>query len=110
MKKKEIPIPKVTMQYRIQAKPAEYILCPANAIEHVFYNRGQNIIPELVTADGSVHKCTFIGTWNNSGGIYEDELDGVCQRKYGVPFVSIRSVWIGRLGKIDDYWHLIKLD
>ena len=110
MKKCIVPQPPVARQYRIQAKSSEFVFCPANAIEHEFYLRNQNIIPELVSSDGIVHRCTFVGTWNNAGGIYEDEFENICQSRYGMPFVSIRSMWIGRIGRIDDYWHLIKLE
>lgn len=96
--------------YRIDAKPAEYIFCPANAIENEFYHRDPYIIPALVTSEGNTHKARFIGTWNNSGGVYEEEFESICRKYYGMSFVSIRSLWIGRLGKLDNYWHLIKLD
>ena len=99
----------VTQQYKIQAKFNEYVLCPRNAIEPGFYTRNPAILPELVTADGSVCEAEFISTWNDTGGVYDDEFDNICQCRFGVPFVSIRSIWIGRLGRIDDFWHLIKL-
>lgn len=101
---------RVVAQYSIMAKPTEYIFCPANAIDEQFYHRDSYIIPELVTTDGVAHRATFIGTWNNRGGVYEDEFENICQKRYGVPFMNIRSMWIGRLDKLDDYWHLIKLE
>jgi len=110
MSKRTFEEPKVVKQYRIDAKSADYVFCPANAIEDEFYHRNSNVIPELVTRDGVVHSCTFISTWNNSGGVYEDEFDNVCQRYFGISFMSIQSVWIGRLGKVDSFWHLIKLE
>jgi len=100
----------ITAQYRIESKSAEYVFCPANAIENGFYTRDACILPELVTSDGVVHRCQFVGTWNNRGGVYEDEFENICQRRYRMSFVSIRSMWIGRLGHVDDFWHLIKLD
>ena len=102
--------PVTTVRYRIESKSAEYVFCPANAIEYGFYTRDSSILPELVTSDGVVHRCQFVGTWNNCDGVYEDEFENICQRRYGMPFVSIRSMWIGRLGHVDDFWHLIKLD
>lgn len=111
MKKKiAIERPKVVVQYRIDAKSAAYILCPANALGYDFYHKSPDVCPELVTNDGIAHKCEFISTWNDVGGVYEDEFESVCQRIYGIPFASIRSMWIGRLGRLDDFWHLIKLD
>ena len=106
-----MPKPITTVrQYRIHAKSAEFVFCPANAIENGFYTRDSYVTPELVATDGVAHKATFIGTWNNRGGVYEEEFENICQKYYGLPFVSIRSMWIGRLDKLDDYWHLIKLD
>ena len=110
MKRGTIEPPKITEQYYIQAKSSEWILCPANAIAREFYTRAPNIEPELVTNDGVIHKCQFVSTWNNRDGVYEDEFECVCQRLYNMSFESIRSMWIGRLGRLDDYWHLIKLD
>ena len=101
---------RIVARYYINAKSAEYVFCPANAIEYEFYHRDPYVIPELVTTDGVAHKAEFIGTWNNVGDVYEDEFENICKMYYGAPFMSIKSVWIGRLGKLDDYWHLIKLD
>lgn len=101
---------RIVEQYYIQAKSAEYVFCPANAIDSEFYHRDSYVIPEFVTTDGVAHRPTFIGTWNNRGGLYQDEFERICQRYYGTSFVAIRSIWIGRLDKLDDFWHLIKLD
>ena len=99
----------VTAQYKIEAKFNEYVLCPRNAIEYGFYTRNPSVLSELVTADGSVCEAEFIATWNDTGGVYDEEFDSICQSRFGAPFVSIRSIWISRLGRLDDYWHLIKL-
>lgn len=109
--KKSPPEPiRVVKQYRIQAKFAEYVFCPANAIEYEFYNRDSCVIPEFITNDGTTHRPTFISTWNNLDRVYEDEFEDICQKYYDEPFVTIRSIWIGRLDRIDDFWHLIKLE
>lgn len=84
---------------RINAKFAEYLLAPANGIQN----------EELETMDGIRCRPEFQATWNNAGGSYDDELEGVCQKYYGCTFQSIRSIWIGRLGYVSDFWHLVKL-
>lgn len=104
------PPPVMTETYRLNSKSSERVFCPANAIEERFYARDCHILPELVTNDGIVHRCEFLGTWNNRGGMYEDEFENICQREYGMSFLSIRSMWIGRLGHVDEFWHLIKLN
>ena len=98
------------MEYKIQAKSAEYILCPANAIEDDFYKRKDHSPFLLQTVDGVKHSVVFLCTWFNRGTMYDDELEATCQRYYGMTFEGIRSMWIGRLGRVDDYWHLIKLN
>lgn len=97
-------------KYKIQAKSAEYILCPANAIEDAFYKRKADSPFLLKTADGAKHSVVFLCTWFNHGSVYDEELEAACQRYYGMTFEGIRSIWIGRLGRVDDFWHLIKLD
>ena len=97
-------------EYKIQAKSAEYILCPANAIEDAFYRRNPGNPYRLETIDGAEHSVVFLCTWFNRGTMYDDELEATCQKYYGMTFEGIRSMWIGRLCRVDDYWHLIKLD
>lgn len=98
------------VKYSIQAKSAEYVFCPANAIEPEFYRRNPYTPFRMVTTDGIVNDATFIETWYDRAGVFTDEFDSVCQRYYGMNFESIKSIWIGRLGTLDDYWHLIKLE
>ena len=100
----------IVVQYHIQAKSSEYIFCPGNAIQQDFYTRRPEVVPEFVTVDGVSHRVEFIGTWNNVNSEYDDEFDSVCQKYYGMPFEAIRSMWIGRLSKLDSFWHLVKLD
>lgn len=85
----------------LQCKFKEFILLPANAID-----TKEN---EFRTTDGVDVSVKFISTWNNKDGQYDEQLDELCIREYGTPFVTIRSIWIGRLGRADEYWHLIKL-
>ena len=103
--KREIP----AESYGINAKSAEYILCPANAIADAFYKRNPDNPYRLKTVDGAEHIATFVCTWCNRDCTYDEELEATCQKYYGMTFEGIRSMWIGRLGRVDDYWHLIKL-
>ena len=84
---------------RIKAKFAEKLLVPANGITS----------GEVETADGIMCRAEFQTTWNNADGLFDDELEGVCQREYGCSFQTIKSIWISRIGILSDYWHLVKL-
>ena len=84
---------------RIKAKFAENLLVPANGI-----SRG-----EVETTDGVTCLTEFQTTWNNADGMFDDELECVCQREYGCSFQAIKSIWISRIGILSDYWHLVRL-
>lgn len=85
---------------KIQCKFAEYMLAPANAIIDA---------ETYETTDGITCRLKYISTWNNSDGSYDGELEDVCQHRFGCTFSTIRSIWISRLGRIDCYWHLVKM-
>lgn len=84
---------------RIKAKFAEKLLAPDNGIR-----RG-----EVETSDGIRCRVEFQTTWNNADGMFDDELECVCQREYKCSFQTIKSIWISRIGILSDYWHLVKL-
>lgn len=84
---------------KIKCNYTEYLLVPANGVE----------FGDVETADGVKCHLEFQATWHNADGRFDDELESVCQKYYNFPFSSIRSIWISRLGRVDDYWHLIKL-
>lgn len=84
---------------KIRAKFAEKLLVPANGIE----------FGEVETSDGIKCRTEFQATWNNADGMFDDELENICQREYGCSFQAIKSIWISRLTKVSDYWHLVKL-
>lgn len=84
---------------KIKAKFADKLLVPANGI-----TRG-----DVETLDGVRCRTEFQTTWNNAGGFFDDELEALCQREYKCSFQAIKSIWIGRLGYVSDYWHLVKL-
>lgn len=85
---------------RIQCKYADRVLIPSN---------GTPKSEEVVTSDGVRCRMKFLATWNNEGDRYEKEFEGICQQKYKASFRAIRSIWIARLGHVDNYWHLINL-
>ena len=94
----------MTVRYPIKARFADKILAPDLALPKA--------APEgvaLVTLDDVPCVAHFLSTWDNSDGRYDDELDLLCQREWGCSFGVLRSVWIGRIDKVGNYWHLIEL-
>lgn len=88
---------------RINCKYTEYLLVPDNAIGRTYCD------DEFMTDDGVRCRLEFQMTCNNKDGLFDDDLDRDCLRHYGCHFSSIRSIWIGRLGQVDDFWHLVKM-
>jgi hypothetical protein len=60
-------------------------------------------------ATGEVVKIHWCGTFNNERGWSEKDLENMSQRLYNWTFARVRSNWIARLGKVEDWWDLIKL-
>lgn len=60
-------------------------------------------------ATGEVVKIHWCGTFNNEKGWCEDDLENLSQRLYNWTFSRVRSIWIARLGKVDDWWDWIKM-
>lgn len=85
---------------KIQSKYTNRLLLPANGLPGY----------EFETRDGVPCRATLIATWNNSDGRYDAELECVCQDLFSQPFSFIRSIWLGRLGHLDNYWHLIAME
>lgn len=98
-----------TRAYRVQARGADALLLPRNAVEDAFWVRKAEVDVLLETLDGKRMRPRFVAAWNNKGGVYDGELDCVCQQRFGFPFVNIRSMWNSRLGFVDDYWFLVEL-
>lgn len=87
---------------RIHCKFNEDALVPIEAIE--------GITPgEFITDDGKECRAEFISGWNNHDGRYDEQLDHICQNKWGLPFSAIRSRWIAQYGTLDGYWYYLKL-
>lgn len=102
---------KVIETYRIQAKFAPDVFFPSNAVEERFWKRtySDNTEVRFVTMDGKTCIPKFISTTNNKDGWADERFDDFCQRMFNISFRQMRSLWFGRLGKLDYYWHWVKL-
>lgn len=87
---------------KINCKYAEYLIAPANAVD------SKDDFAE--TVDGVKCHLVYISTMDNSSGWADEILEDWSQRLYGCPFSTIRSLWIGRLNGLSNYWHVIRLD
>lgn len=96
------------IRYRIESKFADVILFPSNAIEPEFWASCVGDKATFITLDDVVCKARWICTWRNTDGQYDDELETICQGRWNVPFVTLRSMWISRLNTVDEFWHLVK--
>lgn len=76
------------------------MLLPGNAVE---FGRSE-------TADGVACEVKPVTVWDNSDGRYDEEIDDICQKRWGFPFAHIRSGWLGRIGRLNDVWHLVRLE
>ena len=97
------------IRYRIESKFSDVVLLPSNAIEYSFYASGNGDSATFITLDDVICSARWISTWRNTDGQYDELLDSICQDRWKVPFVTIRSLWLSRLGRVDEFWHLIKL-
>ena len=86
---------------RIQSKFVPKLIAPRNAFD--------GFDEEYQTTDGKVCTLDFLSGWKNTDGEMDDDLDCCCQYNLGCSFDVIRSLWIGRLGHVDDFWYLVKL-
>ena len=89
---------------KIDCKFVEKILAPHNAFASGL-ERGKRCL----TSDGVEVEVHPEIVWDNSDGMYNDELEEKCQKMFHVPFSVIRSTWIARLGNCSNYWHQVKL-
>ena len=88
---------------RVRCKFRDIVLIPANAIE------GGGAETRLLTLDGKECIAEYQCTWRNDNHQSEKSMDFECRRHFNKSFSQIRSMWIGRLGYVDDWWHLIRL-
>lgn len=93
--------------YSIRAKFSEWILCPHEAIDRRFFSESGKF---LMTEDGIVANPKFTASFDNSDGSYDEILEFYSMDRFGIPFSSIKSLWIARIGTFSSCWHLIKLE
>ena len=86
----------------ILCKYSEIVILPGDAL-------GIPLEQDYYTADGVRVRVEFQTTWNNVDGDYDTEIDNECNRYFECSFQRIRSLWIGRIGKVGNWWHKIKL-
>lgn len=61
------------------------------------------------TSDGKECNAEFISIWDNRDGRFNDQLEHISQKCYGLSFSYVRSLWLERVQQIEGYWHLINL-
>lgn len=86
----------------IKAKYAEYVLVPKEGLSGIEPGAYE-------TADGKTCFATFIAGWDNRGGVYDEQLDHICQKRWNLPFSYIKSLWMERCWEIEGYWYLLML-
>ena len=86
---------------QIQCKFVPKLIAPRNA----FDSFGE----EYQTIDGKVCTLEILTGWKNTDGQMDDDIDCCCRNVLGCSFSHIRSLWIGRLGHVDEFWFLLGL-
>lgn len=89
---------------RVKVRFADRVLIPQNALPP-----GCLDMVEITTDDDIRCTAHFLCGWDNSGGRYDDELDGLCHRQWDCTFELVRNIWQGRLVSVGDIWHYIEL-
>jgi len=101
----------VGRRFRIEAKFAPRVLLPSNAIEQAFFGEAVSQREyDFITLDGKQCKGRFLSALRNEDGRFNERLDLICMRNWNMPFESMKSLWISRLGVISDCWYLIELN
>lgn len=93
------------MTQKINCKFSDIVIVPYEALD-IDSARYSNI---FVTNDGVSVEASFQTVWKNTDGRYDDEIDDACIKHWDLPFKTIRSIFISRLGSVGDVWYLIKL-
>lgn len=88
---------------QIQCNFAERVLIPNGGLKPAATGE------TYITSDGVKVKVKFLTTWDNTDGRYDNELDELCRRLWGIDFAYIRSMWVSRLYYVGNYWHYVEL-
>ena len=91
------------MTHKIQCKYAEFVMAPSNALSG-------GLGEEYETIDGVKCLAKPYSSWNNSSGDYDSTFNDLCIKYFSCPFSTIKSIWIARLGFVDSFWHLVKME
>lgn len=88
---------------------SDFVICPDNAFEPRFYKRNPYDDYQIETLDGKRAAVEFLCTWRVRGERDEQLIGSLSKSILNMSFERLRSLWIGRLGTIGEYWHYIKL-
>lgn len=97
-------------RFRINLKYAPVVLFPSEALGRDYYEQARPDADDLfITNDGKVCRPTYIATWLDAK---DEVMDGVCERRWGCKFSTMRSLWFDRLHVRYGLktWNLVKLD
>lgn len=65
---------------------------------------------DIVETKDSVNvRITYLGTFNNTNGWCEKDLDYVTHKLYNQSFGYVQQVWKNRM-PIGDWWHKVKME
>lgn len=94
-------------EFKIFCNFADEALVPHEAFERKFFERCTPFTDQsFITNDGVKCNVEFIGTW---AMVKDGELDHTCESRWGCKFSAVRSMWIDRLMRVGDTWHLIRM-
>lgn len=63
-----------------------------------------------VTSDGVRVTVSHIGGFMVNEPSLEKYLDTICLRLYDMPWCTVRSAWVSRLGYESNFWHELRLN
>lgn len=86
---------------QIQCKFVSRVVVPANALKPEEY--------EYQTSDGIICRISYEIGWKIEDEWFLEELEDICQKIHGCSFETIKSLWFSRLGRLSDWWYVIKL-
>lgn len=88
---------------RIQLKYNETAIIPDDIV--LGEKRGKKY--ELLT--GEIVTLEYRFSCDNRKGMFDKDLEELCQENYGIPFSRVKSMWFARLGKLSGFWHSVRM-